>query len=207
MSVLEELASGLGERGDQPNVRLVEKLTDLEDTQGIREIGAGLRHSDKKVQSDCIKVLYEIGYRKPELVADFAGDFLALLTSKNNRLVWGAMIGLSTIAHLRYNVLFENLTLIQTTMDTGSVITMDAGMKTLSRMAAADPSCHPKIFPWLLDRLRLCRPKSVALYAEFISEAVHPENTADFIQVLELRDADLSPAQQKRVSRIRKNLQ
>ena len=108
MSVLEELASGLGERGDQPNVRLVEKLTDLEDTQGIREIGAGLRHSDKKVQSDCIKVLYEIGYRKPELVADFAGDFLALLTSKNNRLVWGAMIGLSTIAHLRYNVLFEN---------------------------------------------------------------------------------------------------
>lgn len=73
---------------------LARDLAQTRDRAGIAEIAANLRHPDSNVQSDCIKVLYETGYLAPELIADYVDDFLALLGSKNNRLVWGSMIAL-----------------------------------------------------------------------------------------------------------------
>ena len=54
-----------------------------------------------KIASDCIKTLYEVGYLKPELIAPYVGDFLKLIKSRENRLVWGGMLALSTIAALK----------------------------------------------------------------------------------------------------------
>jgi hypothetical protein len=205
MGVMDRIASALAEQGDQPNVVLAEKLAETEDIEGIHEIGENLWHDDKNIQSDCLKVLYEIGYRKPGLTAGYAEDFLKLLKSKNNRLVWGAMIGLSNIARLRADLLFENMDLIQSSIETGSVITIDAGMKTLSQIAAANRNYHKRIFPSLLEKLRSCRPKSVPMYAEFVAEAVGSEDSARFLFVLEKRSADLTAVQLKRVERIKKS--
>jgi hypothetical protein len=43
-------------------------------------------------------VLYELGYLAPELIADYVGDFIKLLKHENNRIDWGGMIALSTVA-------------------------------------------------------------------------------------------------------------
>ncbi|NUQ06049.1 MAG: hypothetical protein HUU31_19320 [Anaerolineae bacterium] len=43
-------------------------------------------------------MLYEIGYAVPDLIADYAADFLALLGSRDNRMVWGGMTALGVIA-------------------------------------------------------------------------------------------------------------
>jgi hypothetical protein len=59
----------------------------MRDEQGIREIAENLCNKNKNVQSDCLKVLYEIGYINPELIAGYTGDFLKLLKSKNNRMI------------------------------------------------------------------------------------------------------------------------
>jgi hypothetical protein len=98
MSVLNKIAFFLGSKSDVPNQDLAKELSDRKNYAGIKEIADNLSNPNPTIQSDCIKVLYEIGYLSPELVSDYVGDFLSLLTSKNNRLVWGGMITLATIA-------------------------------------------------------------------------------------------------------------
>ena len=42
---------------------------------------------DARTAGDCMKVLYKLGTRKPELIAPYTDVFIDLLASKNNRLV------------------------------------------------------------------------------------------------------------------------
>src|SRR5512144_246793 len=104
MSVLERLAHACHQRDETSNVELARALAAAEDQDGIREIAENLWNKNKGIQADCIKVLYEIGYIDPGLIADYAEDFIKLLNSRNNRLVWGGMIALGTVAQLKPQV-------------------------------------------------------------------------------------------------------
>ena len=101
MSVLGKIAFYRNRRDEVPNQELAKELAETENREGIREITQNLWHKNKSVQSDCLKVLYEIGYLKPDLISEYVNDFLKLLKSKNNRMVWGSMIGLATIAEIK----------------------------------------------------------------------------------------------------------
>ena len=173
----------------------------------IRELVEHLHNKEKRVQSDCIKVLSEIGYLKPALIAEYVDDFLPLLTSRNNRLVWGAMIALSTIAELRANEMFASRDRIMKAVEEGSVMTVDAGINALFGVAATDTTYNTTLFPYLLERLRLCRPKSVAQYAESIFLAVTKENTQQYLNVLNVRKSIVKPSQLKRIEKVEKRVQ
>ncbi len=202
MTVINRLASALGRRDDVPNQELAEELVERKAAEDIKELVVNLRNRDRKIQSDCIKVLYEIGYRDPSLIADYVDEFLALLGSRNNRLVWGGMSALATIAEHTAPVLYEHRAEIQAAIENGSVITVDRGIKVLSTVAAQKDEYRTEIFPYLLDHLRRCRPKDVARDAEAISSAVSRENRTEFIRVLEARLPDLQPSQAKRVKKV-----
>ena len=101
MSALQRIAYFQDRRDEVPNQELAKELAAKKDRKGIQEIAANLWNENSQIQSDCLKVLYEIGYLQPKLVAPYTGDFLKLLHSRNNRLVWGAMIALSTVADLQ----------------------------------------------------------------------------------------------------------
>jgi hypothetical protein len=103
MSVLSKISYFQNRRNEVPNKELAKTLAETENKAGIAELVANLKLKNKSVQSDCLGVLYRVGYVKPHLIADYFEDFLALLNSKNNRLVWGGMIALSTIADLKSN--------------------------------------------------------------------------------------------------------
>lgn len=94
---LEKLAINLDRNDEIPNIELAEYLVEKEDVEGIFEVIQGLK-MDRGIANDCIKVIYEIGERKPLLIADYVSVFLDALTSRNNRMVWGVMTALSTIA-------------------------------------------------------------------------------------------------------------
>src|SRR5258708_3221405 len=98
MTVLNKLASALG-RGDEiPNQALAKQLATSEDKDAIRELVDNLSNPDKAIQSDCIKVLYEVGSLKPKLISPYVSEFIKLLRSRDNRLVWGSMTALGAIA-------------------------------------------------------------------------------------------------------------
>jgi predicted DNA-binding protein (MmcQ/YjbR family) len=102
--VIELLACRLGRNDEAPNVELAQKLCDNKDMKGVQELVEGLKSGEQAVANDCIKVLYEIGQRKPELIADFADDFITALSGKNNRVAWGSMTALTYIASLSITV-------------------------------------------------------------------------------------------------------
>src|SRR3990172_8539413 len=132
MSALNRIAHLQNRRDEVPNQELARDLARQKNREGIREIAENLWNKDKNIQADCIKVLYEVGYIDPSLIAGYAEDFLKLLRSRNNRLVWGGMIALSTVAELRADLIHANLDQILKAMHSGSVITVDNAVKALA---------------------------------------------------------------------------
>ena len=192
MSILNRLANSLGRRDEVPNQELARDLAAKKDKKGIREIAENLWNKDKNIQADCIKVLYEIGYIEPELIADYVEDFVKCLKSKNNRLVWGGMTALAEVAKVNPDTVFKHLDAIKKAKETGSVITVDNAISTLAYTAAGNRKYNEAIFPYLLKHLSGCRPKEVPQHSEKTLPAVNDTNRAGFINVLEKRMEDLS---------------
>lgn len=92
-------------------------------------------------------------------------------------------------------------------MDGGSVITCDAGVLALARIAAAQGAYSREIFPYLLQHLKTCRPKDVPQHAEKTLVAVNAENKAAFIAVLEKRLDNAIPSQAARITQTIKKAQ
>ena len=201
MSVLSRIAHLQNRRDEVPNQELARDLAEQKNREGIREIAENLWNKDKNIQADCIKVLYEIGYIDSTLIADYAEDFLKLLRNRNNRLIWGGMIALSTIAKLRADFIHTHLGEILKAMRAGSVITVDSAIRTLA-LAATKDTYRLDIFPHLLEHLRTCRPKDVPQHSEKSLPAIDAGNKGDFIAVLEKRLDDLSNSQVKRVKKV-----
>ncbi len=203
MSAIDQIASALQRRDEVPNQELARTLAASGDAQGIAEIAAGLQSPDKTVQADCVKVLYEIGHLRPELVCAYASAFLKLLSSKNNRLVWGGMIALSTVAALAADVIYKRADDIIGVIARGSVITVDNGIKTLALVAAAKPRYAEQLFPYLLNHLKICREKDVPQHAEHVLAAVNAANKDAYIAVITRR---LKDAPASRAARLRRTL-
>jgi hypothetical protein len=202
MTVLNKTAYFQNRRDEVPNQELAGELVVSKDTAGIREIAENLWNKDRNVANDCIKVLYEIGYLAPELIADYVGDFLKFMQSRNNRMVWGAMLALSTIAALKADEIYPRVGEIEQVMETGSVITIDNGVKILAIVASQNEVYRTEIFPYLLNHLTTCRPKDVPQHSKKTLMAVNAANKGEFITVLEKRTVDLQGAQVTRVKKV-----
>ena len=204
MSVLEKIAYYQNRRDEVPNQELAKQLADRRDTEGIQEIAQHLWDKNKNVRSDCLKVLYEIGYIHPELIAPYAEDFLKLLHDKNNRLVWGAMIGLATIADLRAEAIWAQTNDVMEIINHGTVITVVSGVKALAKVAAADPLYNARLFPYLLEIIRTCIPRDVPTHGENMLPAVNAENRAAFVAVLTARRPEMTKSQEQRLKKLLK---
>ncbi len=202
MAALEKIATNQNRRDEVPNQELARVLADREDTGGIREIVEGLTNKDPAIRADCIKVLYEIGYIKPQLIAPYAGELIRLLTNRNNRLVWGAMIALAAVAPLQADALFPEVEKIKKVMAEGSVITVDNGVKVLAGIASQKSQYRQALFPYLIEHLRTCRPKEVPQHAESILPAVDGSVQLAFLDVLQKRETDLSSSQMARIRKV-----
>ena len=202
MSIIAKLAHSLGRRDEVPNQELARDLAAKKDKKGIREIAENLWNKDKNIQADCIKVLYEVGYVEPKLIAEYTEDFVKCLKSKNNRLVWGGMTALAEVAKADPDAIFKNLDTIKKAKETGSVITVDSAISTLAWTAAGNKKYNEIIFPYLLKHLSGCRPKEVPQHSEKTMPAVNASNKADFIKVLEKRMEDLSGGGLARVKKV-----
>ena len=202
MSVLNRIAYLQHRRDEVPNQELAHDLAARKDRRGIQEIAKNLWNKDRNIQADCIKVLYETGYIDGALVADYAEDFVKLLKSKNNRLVWGGMIALSTVAALKADVVLTHLAEIKSAMKDGSVITVDGAVLALARAASKGERHRKAMLPLLLTHLKTCRPKDVPQHSEKALVAVNSASKKAFIAVLQKRLDDLSGSGLARVKKV-----
>jgi hypothetical protein len=202
MSVIDKLAHSLGRRDEVPNQELARKLAAKKDKEGIREVAENLWNKDKNIQADCVKVLYEVGVIEPKLIADYVEDFVKLLKSRNNRLVWGGMTALAEVAKANPDSVYKHFDAIKKAKETGSVITVDTAISTLAYTAGANDKYNKAIFPYLLKHLSYCRPKEVPQHSEKSLPAVNASNKNDFVNILEKRLEDLSGGGLARVRKV-----
>ena len=207
MSAIDHLASVLGAHSDVPNQELAKKLAAKADGASIRELAENLANKSAAIRSDCVKTLYEIGYLRPDLIADHVDAFLDLLRSKDNRLVWGGMIALSTVADLKAKQIRKRLGDVLDAMQKGSVITVDNAVSVLAKVAGADKACAKTVDPLLIEHLRTCRPKEVGQHAERSLPAITKANKEKYAQVLSARLDSLVASQKKRVEKVLRQIQ
>jgi len=205
--IIEKLATSLGRKDDVPNQELAKEIALKNDKEAIKELIEILSESkDKKIQSDCIKTLYETGYIKPELIADYYDFFIELLKNKNNRLVWGAMIALKTISEVKPKEIFENLPAILEVTEKGSVISNDNGIGILLNLMKKQ-ELYDNVFPLLVEQLKICVSKQLPMYAERSLQVIKEKNRDEFISLLNERINELEKESQiKRIEKVIKKL-
>ena len=206
MSVLEKIAYYRNRRDEVPNQELARELAETENRDGIREIAQNLWHKNKSVQSDCVKVLYEIGYINPDLISGYIDGFLKLLKSKTNRMVLGGMIALATIAENKPAEIWAKINDVIYAVENGTLITVVWGIKTLARVASTNKKYSERIFPFLIENLKNSIPRDLLLHAESTLPAVDSENKKEFLAVLDSRKSELKPSQLARYGKLLKNL-
>jgi hypothetical protein len=206
MGALEKISFFQHRRDEIPNQLLAKDLAESEDKAGIKEIVSNLTNKDKNISSDCLKVLYEIGYIKPALIAPYAKEFLLLLRNTNNRMVWGAMIALGTIADLAHANIANSIDQVITTVQSGSVITVVWGTRVLAKTLAHEPQLEGNILPELLHLLQICVPRDVPTHLESILPMITYSNRDKILKVVESRRSSMTPAHITRLIKVLKML-
>lgn len=202
MTILTQLASALNRRDEGPNQELAKKVATANDKKAVHELVENLNNKNKDIQSDCIKVLYEIGTLKPVLLAPFADELIVLLESKNNRLQWGAMTALHSITAENPKAIYNALAKIIAVADKGSVITNDHCVGILIKLYTVKTYASDA-FALLIERLRISPTNQLPMYAEQILPFIEPQHKELFSKTLTARLGEIEKdTKRKRVEKV-----
>lgn len=190
MSVIAKLASSLNRRDEVPNTELAKQIAAKPDKKAVKELVEHLSDKNKDIQNDCIKVLYEIGERKPALIAPYLEDFIGLLDHKNNRLQWGAMTAIHSLVQENPAAVYSALPKIIATADKGSVISRDYAVNILVSLCSVKQYADAS-FALLKEQLITSPANQLPMYAEKAIPVINDKNKAAFIKVLSSRLDDI----------------
>jgi hypothetical protein len=204
ISALGKIAFFQNRRDEVPNQLLAKELADKEDRKGIQDIAENLTNKDRNISSDCLKVLYEIGYLKPDLIGPYGIKFLDLLKHEDNRKVWGAMIALASIAEIAHGQIAARIDDILAAFHSGSLITHVWGVRVLSKIAAHESHLEPRILPEILQTLRICLPRDIPTHLESMIPMINSSNLDKVLAVVKSRQSSMTPAQLARLKKVLK---
>ena len=187
-------------------MELARQIVSTKDKKAIKELVANLDNGDKKIQSDCIKVLYEVGEQYPTLISGYAKEFIRLLDDKNNRLQWGAMTALDAVATEVPGIIYPALGKIIAIADKGSVITTDHCVSILIKLCSVKQYAGDA-FQLLLEQLKSSPTNQLPMYAENAIPIINTGNKSDFIKVLTMRLPDIEKDSKRlRVEKVLKKI-
>ena len=121
-------------------------------------------------------------------------------------MVWGAMIGLATIADRRPKEIWAQVDDVIRIVESGTLITLVWGLRVLAKVAAVDEKYKEKIFPFLMEQIRTCIPRDVPTHAESILCALDQKNKNQLVIILEARRSELTPSQLTRFKKVLKQI-
>jgi hypothetical protein len=202
MSVLNELSSSTGDKNS--NNELVKRC--LMTPAFVHSISEGLRTGTPKAQEDCMFIMLEVGKRRAELLANFAGDFFDIsrgTKTKSKKLQRQALEGLSQLATVAGSELFgEREYLLETARAGGPLGLAAAGV--LAALCAASANYRGKL---LVHSLRLFKtvpakdlPRWVAALAPCVEGST--DGVKRFMRELEPRRTELDDAANKRIDKV-----
>ncbi len=206
MSIIDKLATSLSRRDEVPNQELAAAIAAKNDKKAVAELVENLANKNKAIRYDCIKVLYEVGYVKPKLLAEHYLAFLAELESKDNRMQWGAMTALGTIVPEKPDEIFGALGKVIDIADRGSVITRDHCVNILIKLTSLAKFAD-ETFPLLNEQLLSAPTNQLPMYAENAAPVISEKYKDKFVKTLTARLGDIEKeSKRKRVEKVIKKL-
>ena len=187
-----------------PNQELALEIVGSKNAKAIKELAENLSNKNRNIAHDCIKVLYEIGEKNPKMIMGYTKEFGAMLGSKNNRLVWGSMTALDTIAQVNPMGVHDLMKEILTAAEGESVIARDHAVGILVKLASVREYKNEALTA-LLGQLRGSPVNQLPMYAEMSEAAFQKSNREDFSKVLRERLKELKrESQKKRMDKVLK---
>ena len=206
MSILNKIASAQDRRDELPNIELATLIAQQNDRKSIQELIKHLQNMDRSIQNDCIKVLYETGILKPDLIAGHIDEFLALLNHKNNRLQWGGMTALNCITREVPDKIHSHLPQLVNAAAAGSVITKDQLISILITLSSIRLYSEDAQL-LLLEQLKLCALNQLPMYAERALPIIDVVHKAEYLEALSYRLAGIDKeSKRKRIESVIKKL-
>lgn len=203
MSWIDRIAFNLNIRGEEPNKILANEIVESNSREGVEDLATYLFDKNKSVSSDVIAVIYHVGYKKPELIKDLLDTFFDLLNSKINRMVWGSMIGISTLVDLEHKLIFDRIETIVDKTANGSLITQIHGINTMASLAKIDSKYKKRVLPILFDYLNKCRPIDFPKRVSIIQPIIESDREKEeFNMIIDQKMNSLSVTQRKKVEKI-----
>jgi hypothetical protein len=185
---------------------LARSIADKSDKKAIKELVENLNNKNKDIQNDCIKVLYEIGALKPNLIAEYIKEFALLLESKNNRLQWGGMTALSSITPENPKGIYSILPKVIEAAEKGTVITKDHMMNILTKLCSVKQYSE-SAFSLFIEQLLKCPTNQLPMYAENAVPIINANNKTLFAKTLTSRLKDIEKdTKRKRVEKVIKKV-
>ena len=208
MSILNKLATSQNRNDELPNIELAMDIANNKDKAAIKELMAlVLSGKNRDIQNDSIKVLYETGERNPSLISPYLNTFAGLLSSKNNRLQWGAMSALNAIASIEPGLIYSLLPELEAAVAKGSVITRDNYVYILIGLAGIK-NYRNKAIALLKEQLMSCPSNQLPMYAEKSLPVITSSEKNSFTQMLQSRWNEYEKAsKQARVEKVIRKLQ
>jgi hypothetical protein len=201
-SVRSCLATNLDRRDEAPNVALAEELARRKDKGAIAELVELLKIGKIPEKQDAIKVLYEVGAIAPELLGPHIEALVGSLEDSANRVVWGALTGLSEAAKIEPKTVAMHIDAILTAADNGSVIAKDRAIYTLIALKT-HPATATLAMKHLLQRLEVAGGNQLPMYAERIHAVLEPGEEKAFRKILSERLEEHFPAaKRKRLEKV-----
>jgi hypothetical protein len=161
MGLLDQLASAVGVKSQEPNSQAAEKC--LKRPALLEEIAQGLEGKNARLAGDCAEVMTKVAERDPGLVVPFAGRLLPMLEHKNGRVRWESAHALGLTAALVPDLVARALPrLARFIREDESVIVRDYLIDAVSAWGATGHAPAVKSLPVLLDALDEWKAKHAA---------------------------------------------
>ncbi len=205
MNVIDALSSSMRRRDQMPNIELAEKIVANSDDAAVAELVENLQNKKKPIRHDCVKVLYEIAERNSKMVSPFVNNFLDLLNSPDNRMVWGAMTAIDAIAGEKPNEVYARIDILEKVTDKGSVITRDHFVSIVAKLVASGKS---NLIGTFFNQLKKCPSNQLPMYTERHCSIIKKDKAAEFVVILSARLEELkTEAKRKRVEKVIRKFQ
>ncbi len=191
-SAVQFLLDNRDRRDERSNVELAAGISSQGDAAAVAELVEAF--GDRRIDSDIIKVLYEIAERKPDLIAPQIDFLLGLLSHRSNRVVWGAMTAIDAVAGLVSERVFAEIEMLRHIANSGSVITRDHFVGTLIRLAERGLP----VGAYLEEQLANCPSNQLPMYAERASGVIAEMGPWEFVRIFEARIGEMKTDSKKR---------
>ncbi|SNS95649.1 hypothetical protein SAMN05421640_1769 [Ekhidna lutea] len=204
MPIQDQLAYALDRNDQEPNKILAKQIVDAGGEKEIRELISFIETKpNQRAKSDAILTMAYVAELSPKLMAGQIDFLTHQLASSINRVIFGSMIALAHVAHMRKEKLYKALPKIIDAMDDGTVVTRDHGYRIMITLYA-DERFQEDMFLLIQEQLIKAPSNQLGQYTERLIPVLNKLHLNTLIETLEERRSDVT--NEYHINRLNKNL-